>query len=176
MFNPSRDEARRFFFDTWKKYRAGAPLTDLERIALGVIGLHGEYQALLEDEVERARRAESADPGAGSERSLRRQARGAGLAPRPAHDEHRSGGVLVVLLGPPGHSLEEARGHPPVADRAPRQADVRDDDLACVEPPRRHDDAIRPAHAFANEPAIMLRLIGVVAAIAIMIAAALISA
>ena len=50
MFNPSRDEARRFFFDTWKKYRAGAPLTDLERIALGVIGLHGEYQALLEDE------------------------------------------------------------------------------------------------------------------------------
>lgn len=43
-------------------------------------------------------------------------------------------------------------------------------------PPRRHDDAIRPAHAFANEPAIMLRLIGVVAAIAIMIAAALMSA
>lgn len=50
MFNPSRDQARRFFFDTWKKYRAGAPLTDLERVALGVIGLHGEYQALLEDE------------------------------------------------------------------------------------------------------------------------------
>lgn len=50
MFNPSRDQARRFFFDTWKKYRTGAPLTDLERIALGVISLHGEYHALLDDE------------------------------------------------------------------------------------------------------------------------------
>src|SRR4051812_40277667 len=49
MFNPSRDQARRFFFDTWGKYRQGAALTDLEQIALKVIGLHPEYHALLDD-------------------------------------------------------------------------------------------------------------------------------
>jgi hypothetical protein len=49
MFNPSRDQARRFFFDTWSKYRAGAPLSALEQVALKVIGLHPEYHALLDD-------------------------------------------------------------------------------------------------------------------------------
>jgi len=49
MFSPSRDEARRFFFDTWKKYRDEAPLTDLEKVALQVILLHPEYQPLLEN-------------------------------------------------------------------------------------------------------------------------------
>ncbi len=48
MFNPSRDEARRFFFDTWAKYRRGAALTALEQVALQVIGLHPEYHALLD--------------------------------------------------------------------------------------------------------------------------------
>lgn len=48
MFAPSRDEARRFFFDTWSKYRRGEALSDLEQIALQVIGLHPEYHALLE--------------------------------------------------------------------------------------------------------------------------------
>lgn len=54
MFNPSRDEARRFFFDTWEKYRRGEVLTGLEKIALRVISLHPEYHALL-DEPERHR-------------------------------------------------------------------------------------------------------------------------
>jgi hypothetical protein len=49
MFNPSRDQARRFFFDTWKKYRNGDPLSALETTALDVIGLHPEYHALLDD-------------------------------------------------------------------------------------------------------------------------------
>ncbi|HWI13021.1 MAG TPA: DUF1841 family protein, partial [Burkholderiales bacterium] len=49
MFNPSRDEARRFFFDTWSKYRSQAPLTDLEKVALQVILLHPEYHAILGD-------------------------------------------------------------------------------------------------------------------------------
>ncbi len=49
MFNPSRDQARRFFFDTWKKYRNGEPLSALEQVALNVIGLHPEYHALLND-------------------------------------------------------------------------------------------------------------------------------
>jgi hypothetical protein len=47
MFNPSRDQARRFFFDTWAKYRQGSALSELEQIALKVIGLHPEYHALL---------------------------------------------------------------------------------------------------------------------------------
>ena len=49
MFAPSRDQARQFFFDTWKKYRAGEALSALEQSALAVISLHPEYHALLED-------------------------------------------------------------------------------------------------------------------------------
>jgi Domain of unknown function (DUF1841) len=49
MFSPSRDQARRFFFDTWAKHRAGAALEGLETTALAVILLHPEYQSLLED-------------------------------------------------------------------------------------------------------------------------------
>jgi len=48
MFAPSRDQARQFFFDTWKKYGAGEALSALEQIALAVISLHPEYHALLE--------------------------------------------------------------------------------------------------------------------------------
>ena len=49
MYNPSRDQARQFFFDTWRKYRAGETLTGLETTALQVILLHPEYHALLDD-------------------------------------------------------------------------------------------------------------------------------
>ena len=49
MFAPTRDQARRFFFDTWKKYRCGEPLSALEQIALRVMSLHPEYHALLDD-------------------------------------------------------------------------------------------------------------------------------
>ncbi len=48
MFNPSRDQARRFFFDSWRKYRAGETLSSLETIALQVILLHPEYHALFD--------------------------------------------------------------------------------------------------------------------------------
>ena len=48
MFSPSRDEARQFFFDTWRKYGSGEALSDLEKIALAVIALHPEYHALLD--------------------------------------------------------------------------------------------------------------------------------
>lgn len=47
MFNPSRDEARRFLIDAWAKYGAGAPLSDLEKIATGLIAKHPEYHAML---------------------------------------------------------------------------------------------------------------------------------
>ena len=48
MFNPSRDEARRFLFESWRKYGAAEPLSGLERVAVHVISLHPEYHALLE--------------------------------------------------------------------------------------------------------------------------------
>ncbi len=49
MFAPSRDEARRFFFETWRKYHAAEALSDLEKVTLQVITLHPEYHALLDD-------------------------------------------------------------------------------------------------------------------------------
>jgi hypothetical protein len=48
MFSPSREQARRFFFDTWSKFRRGEALSGLEKTALNVILLHPEYHALLD--------------------------------------------------------------------------------------------------------------------------------
>jgi hypothetical protein len=47
LFNPSRDEVRQFFFETWGKFNKQLPLTALEGIALQVIEMHPEYHALL---------------------------------------------------------------------------------------------------------------------------------
>ena len=49
MFDPSRDQARNFFFETWRKYRAGEPITGLEAVALDTLLAHPEYQRELED-------------------------------------------------------------------------------------------------------------------------------
>jgi hypothetical protein len=49
MFNPSRDQARVFLFDLWEKHRAGAPLTALEAMALGIVAEHPEYHPFLQD-------------------------------------------------------------------------------------------------------------------------------
>ena len=49
MYKPSRDQARQFFFATWKKYRAQLALEGLEALALEVILLHPEYHAVLGD-------------------------------------------------------------------------------------------------------------------------------
>jgi hypothetical protein len=48
MFNPTRDQVRRFFFGTWAKYKSGQPLAGLEPMALEVILLHPEYHTVLE--------------------------------------------------------------------------------------------------------------------------------
>jgi hypothetical protein len=48
MFNPSRAEVRRFFFDAWRKYRASAPLEGLERTAVDIMLQHPEYHALMD--------------------------------------------------------------------------------------------------------------------------------
>jgi hypothetical protein len=49
MFNPSRDQARSFFFDTWEKSQRGETLSPLEQTALSVVLQHPEYQPILRD-------------------------------------------------------------------------------------------------------------------------------
>ena len=49
MFNPSREQVRQFFFESWRKQRAREVLVGLEPLALEVILLHPEYHALLDD-------------------------------------------------------------------------------------------------------------------------------
>ena len=56
MFNPSREQARDFFFDSWRNYRDGAPLAGLETVVIGVILLHPEYHPLLENREKSAAR------------------------------------------------------------------------------------------------------------------------
>jgi len=48
LFNPSRDDARRFLIGAWTKFRAGEPLTGLEQMAAALIALHPEHHAVLE--------------------------------------------------------------------------------------------------------------------------------
>jgi hypothetical protein len=50
MFNPSRDDVRRFFCATWRKHAEGGVVTPLEAVALKWIAAHPEYHALLDDE------------------------------------------------------------------------------------------------------------------------------
>jgi hypothetical protein len=49
MFNPSRDQVRQFFFDTWSKYRSKQPLAGAEVPALEAILAHPEYHPMLDD-------------------------------------------------------------------------------------------------------------------------------
>ncbi|MGA9666914.1 MAG: DUF1841 family protein [Gallionella sp.] len=49
LFNPSRDEARNFLFEAWRKHRAGELLTPLEDLAAQLVAKHPEYFAVLED-------------------------------------------------------------------------------------------------------------------------------
>src|SRR5436190_12468942 len=49
MFTPTRDESRRFFVDAWAKHRAGMPIDGLEKTAVGLVALHPEYRAILEE-------------------------------------------------------------------------------------------------------------------------------
>lgn len=49
MFNPSRDDVRRFFCGARRKDRERELLTPLEAVALKWIAAHPEYHALLDD-------------------------------------------------------------------------------------------------------------------------------
>ena len=48
LFNPSRDEVRRFFFDAWGKFKQQQPLTQLEGLAIEIIQMHPEYHQVLD--------------------------------------------------------------------------------------------------------------------------------
>ena len=49
MYAPTREQARQFLFDVWRKYQAGEPLSGLETTALDVILMHPEYHGMLAD-------------------------------------------------------------------------------------------------------------------------------
>ncbi len=49
MFQPSREQARRFYVEAWRRYRVGEPLEPLQALAAELILQHPEYHALLED-------------------------------------------------------------------------------------------------------------------------------
>jgi len=49
FFDPSRDEARDFLFESWRKYRAKELLMPLEDLAAQLIAKHPEYFDVLEN-------------------------------------------------------------------------------------------------------------------------------
>lgn len=49
FFDPTRDQARNFLFESWRKRRAGELLTPLEDLAAQLIAKHPEYHAVLEN-------------------------------------------------------------------------------------------------------------------------------
>ncbi len=49
MFQPTRDEARTFLFESWRKRRRGELLTPLEDLMAQLIDKHPEYHALFND-------------------------------------------------------------------------------------------------------------------------------
>lgn len=49
MFNPSREQVRRFFCESWRKHRARLVLEGAETTAADLIEQHPEYHTLLEN-------------------------------------------------------------------------------------------------------------------------------
>lgn len=49
FFNPSRDEARKFLIESWRKRRANELLMPLEDLAAQLIAKHPEHHAVFED-------------------------------------------------------------------------------------------------------------------------------
>lgn len=49
MFNPSREQVRQFFCESWRKHRERLILEGAEAVAADLIAEHPEYHALLEN-------------------------------------------------------------------------------------------------------------------------------
>lgn len=56
MYQPSREQARSFFFDSWRKHVENLPLSALERLAAGIAARHPEYHGVLMDPARHAER------------------------------------------------------------------------------------------------------------------------
>jgi len=52
MFNPTRDQARLFFLNSWKKYHKEEPLSEAESLALQWMTKHPEYFEVFDAEPE----------------------------------------------------------------------------------------------------------------------------
>jgi hypothetical protein len=63
VFQPSRDEVRRFFVEAWRKRAGGAPATPLETIAGDWIEQHPEHHAELADLATALAASSAADDG-----------------------------------------------------------------------------------------------------------------
>ena len=63
MFNPSREQARQFLVDAWRKRRDGMPAEPLEIVAADIIALHPEYHALIDTPERALEREWSPDSG-----------------------------------------------------------------------------------------------------------------
>lgn len=50
FFTPSRDEARRFFIEVWRKHQAGVVLAQMEQLVRDVLLAHPEYQRYLSED------------------------------------------------------------------------------------------------------------------------------
>ncbi len=49
MFDPSREDVRRFFCDAWARHLAGSAASPLERVAIACMVEHPEYHGMLGD-------------------------------------------------------------------------------------------------------------------------------
>lgn len=49
MFNPSRDQIRQFFIESWRKHLTKESLSPMEDIAAELVFQHPEYHALIEN-------------------------------------------------------------------------------------------------------------------------------
>ena len=50
MFSPTRDQSRRAFIGAWRRFRDGAALSDMDRRIAGIVAMHPEYHALLDED------------------------------------------------------------------------------------------------------------------------------
>ena len=50
LFDPSRDQVRRFFLDVWRKTQTQVPMSPMELMAQEWMLLHPEYHGLFADE------------------------------------------------------------------------------------------------------------------------------
>jgi len=64
MFNPSREQARLFFVDAWRKRRETLPATPLEILAADIVAMHPEYHGLIDAGAEALAREWTPEDGA----------------------------------------------------------------------------------------------------------------